>query len=287
MKKRASLGWRSSANARGVARKMARNVTGARRTAPERTLWAVFAARIVKTSVNGFFARKFLAVWMVVLALCLGGQTAHCQLRDPSPDSTIYPRLRRLSLEECRALSLSRSNSITLSTAKVSQARAELREQESRFKVNTQGGLDPFTGQIRFYLSLDLERLLQLNRQARAQAKFALDAQSISQSDARNAALKGVTAAWYGLRRAENSVESASRLSQTSRALHVSADARFQAGAGELSGVLSSLKALADAEDAYERARQDVLLGALDLAQSCGYPTAEAMEIALGENPFP
>lgn len=274
---------RNGATELGEVRKMAQNVAEARRTALERTLWAVSAARNAKKSVKGFLTRKFLVVWIVALSLCFGAKTAQSQQRD----FTIFPRLRRLSLEECRTLSLSRSNSIALSTAKVSQARAELKEQESRFKVNTQGGLDPFTGKIRFYLSLDLERLLQLNREARAQAKFALDAQSIAQSDARNAALKGVTAAWYGLRRAENSVESASRLSQTSRALHVSADARFQAGAGELSGVLSSLKALADAEDAYERARQDVILGALDLAQSCGYSTAEAMEIALGETPSP
>ncbi len=219
----------------------------------------------------------------MALALCLGVQTARSQPRE----SAIFLRLRGLSLEECRALSLARSNSIALSIAKVSQARAELKEQESRFKVNTQGGLDPFTGKIRFYLALDLERLLQLNRQARAQAKFALDAQSISQSDARNAALKGVTAAWYGLRRAENSVESAARLTQTSRALHVSADARFQSGAGELTGVLSSLKALADAEDSYQRARQDVILGALDLAQSCGYATAEEMEAALAKEKSP
>ncbi len=278
----AILGWQNGANSRDETRKTAPSGAGARRTALQRTRSAVFALRNAKNSVKGFLTQKLLAAWMMALPLIFVVETAQSQSQPQPRESAIFPRLRALGLEECRALSLARSNSIALSTAKVSQARAELKEQEGRFRVNTQGGLDPFTGKIRFYLALDLERLLQLNRQARAQAKFALDAQSISQSDARNAALKGVTAAWYGLRRAQNSVESAARLTQTSRALHVSADARFQSGAGELSGVLSSLKALADAEDTYERARQDVILGALDLAQSCGYPTAEEMESALG-----
>lgn len=231
--------WQIGANQCGQARKKAQNDAGARRIALERAKRAVPAPQNEKKRVKAFFARKLLA-GLVVSLVFFRVEAARCDPRE----AAIFPRLRRLSLEECRALSLSRSSSIALSTAKVAQARAALREQENRFKVNTQGGLDPFTGKIRFYLSLDLERLLRLNREARAQAKFALDTQSIGQSDARDAALKSVTAAWYGLRRAENAVASAARLTQTSRALHVSADARFQSGAGELSGVLASLKAL-------------------------------------------
>ena len=90
-----------------------------------------------------------------------------------------------------------------------------------------------------------------------------------------------VSAAWYSLETAEMAVTSANRRVETSRALYVASDAKFKAGVGELSGVLSSLSATSEAEDVYQAARQRVALGCLELAQACGYMTAEEMEAAL------
>ncbi len=194
---------------------------------------------------------------------------------------SIFPKVRALNLGTVRELALKQSTAIALAQSKLGQAQAELRDQNNRFKLNTQGGLDPFSGQVRFYLSLDLERLLQLNTQQRAVARQAVEAGSIGHTDAQNAALKGVSTAWFGLQRAEASVSSAGRYRETSQAIYVAADARFRAGQGELPGVLAGLRGTWESEDAYARARQDVALACLDLAQACGYPTAEEMEAAL------
>lgn len=265
-------------------RKMALDAGKTRSHAVETVTGAVSTPGFCAPSIKRFFAQKSRVVFRVLglglwlFALSFGLATPSFAAPDESP---IFPKLRRLNLEECRALSLSRSSSIALSSAKTAQARAALSEQEKRLKITTQGGLDPFSGKIRFYLALDLERLLQLNKDERNRARFALEAEQTAQTAARNAALKTVTSAWFSLRRAESSVTGAARLKETSRALQVAAETRFNAGNGELSGVLSSLKAFADAGDAYDAARQNVSLAALDLAQACGFPTAEEMEAAL------
>lgn len=235
-------------------------------------------------------------VALCVALVCAGGWGGAARAQGAAPDGTlggaagllpaalptlIFPKVRGLGLGAVRAMALKQSTSIALAQSKLGQARAELRDQENRFKVNTQGGLDPFSGKVRFYLALDLERLLQLNTQQRAVARQAVEAQSIGQTDAQNTTLKGVTVAWFGLQRAEASVLSAARYRETSNAIYVAADARFKAGEGELTGVLSGLRGTWESEDAYSRARQDVALACLDLAQACGYSTAEEMEAAL------
>ena len=218
--------------------------------------------------------RRIFAAFILIFALAGTGRAA-------KGDEPIFPQVRALSLEQCRDLAIKRSPALALSLAKLAGARAELSEQEKRLKVTTQGGFDPFTGKIRFYLALDLERLLQLNKQERERARQNAQAEAIGVTQSNHFALRSVSAAWYGLRRAESGVVGAARLRDTSRALYVAADARFTAGQGELGGVLASLRSQSDAEDAFERARQDVALGCLDLAQSCGYATAEEMEAAL------
>ena len=222
------------------------------------------------------------AHYALLIALIITLSAAPTRAQDAEPDApTIFPRMRALDLGTVRALALERSTAIALSTSKLAQAQAELREQRDRFKVSTAGGLDPFTGKVRFYLSLDLERLLQLNKQQRIAAQQGVEAQAIGQTDARNGAIKGVTVAWYGLRRAETAVTAAARYRETAQAIYVAADARFKAGQGELTGVLSGLRGTWQSEDAYTSARQDVALACLDLAQACGYATAEEMEAAL------
>lgn len=199
---------------------------------------------------------------------------------------SMFPKLRALSLSQVRELATKRSTRIALARAKLSGAQSDLREQSNRFKVNTAGGLDPFSGQVRFYLSLDLERLLQLNKSQRDKARQDVEAQKIGHTESTNAAIKETTVAWYSLRKSEASVLSASRYRETAQALFVAADARFragssQAGSGELSGVLAALDGTHRADDAHDAARAQVALDCLDVAQSCGYATAEEMEAAL------
>ena len=199
---------------------------------------------------------------------------------------SMFPKVRALSLFQVRELATKRSTSIALARSKLNGAQAELKEQRNRVKVNTAGGLDPFSGQVRFYLSLDLERLLQLNKTARDKARQDVEAQQIGHVEATNAAIKAATVAWYALRKSEAATLSANRYRQTAQALFVAADARFRAGSSaiggsELSGVLSALDGTHRAEDAHQAARSQVALDCLDLAQACGYPTAEEMEAAL------
>lgn len=194
---------------------------------------------------------------------------------------SMFPRMRTLSLFQVRELAKKRNSRIALAGAKLGNAEAELKEQRNRIKLNTAGGLDPFSGQVKFYLSLDLERLLQLNKTARDKARQDVEAQKIGRTDSINATIKEATVAWYGLRKSEAQVVSASRYRQTAQALYVAADARFRAGATELAGVLATLDGTHRADDAHQAARQQIALDCLDLAQSCGYATAEEMEAAL------
>lgn len=211
-----------------------------------------------------------------------------------SDENTLFAGIRALDLSSARALATKRSSAIALANAKVGGAQADLDELRNRIKINSAGGLgigtnplesNPqggvFSPKVRLYLSLDLERLLQLNKAQRTKAKRAIEAEQIGKTDATNSAIKDVTTAWYGLRRVETAVVTAARYKETARALYVSADARFKAGAGELSGVLSALDGTYKSEEAYETARQSVALACLDLAQACGYTTAEEMEAAL------
>ena len=194
---------------------------------------------------------------------------------------SMFSQVRALSLSKVRELATTRNTRIALAKSKLTGAQSELRDQNNRVKLNTSGGLDPFSGQVRFYLSLDLERLLRLNKAARDKAKQDVEAQKIGQIESTNAAIKEATVAWYSLRKSEASVTSSRRYRETAQALFVASDARFKAGATELSGVLSALDSTHRAEDAYQSARQQVALDCLDLAQSCGYATAEEMEAAL------
>ena len=194
---------------------------------------------------------------------------------------SMFPKLRALSLSQVREMATKRNTRIALAKSKVGGAQADVREQNNRVKVNTSGGLDPFSGKVRFYLSLDLERLLRLNKTQRDKARQDLEAQKIGETESINAAIKEATVAWYALRKSEATVSSSSRYRATARALYVAADARFKAGVSELSGVLSALDSTYKSDDAYQAAREQVALDCLDLAQSCGYATAEEMEAAL------
>ena len=194
---------------------------------------------------------------------------------------SMFPKVRALSLSQVRELATKRNTRIALAKSKVGGAQADLREQNNRVKVNTSGGLDPFTGKIRFYLSLDLERLLRLNKTQRDKARQDVEAQKIGQTESFNAAIKEATVAWYSLRKSEAAVTSSARYRETARALYVAADARFKAGVSELSGVLSALDSTYKSDDAYQASREQVALDCLDVAQACGYATAEEMEAAL------
>lgn len=194
---------------------------------------------------------------------------------------SIFPKARALSLAQVRELATQRNTRIALAKAKLSGAQTDLKEQQNRFKINSGGGLDPFNGKVRFYLALDLERLLQLNKAERNKARQEVEAQQIGHVESTNAAIKEATVAWYGLRKSEAGVTSAIRYRDTAQALYVSADARFRAGSGELSGVLSALDGTHKANESFSATRQQVALDCLELAQSCGYATAEEMEAAL------
>jgi outer membrane protein TolC len=198
----------------------------------------------------------------------------------PDTDSAppMFPKVRAITLEQARAIAMKRSPALAISSAKIAAAQADEREVSRRFKINTAGGLDPFAGKIRFYLALDLERLAGLNKAERQSAKEKVEQQKLGAITSQQDTMKRVSAAWYALASAQMGVESAARRQSAARALHVAADARFRAGQGELSGVLSSMNGSFGAEDAYQTARQNVAVACLELAQSCGYLTAETME---------
>lgn len=195
----------------------------------------------------------------------------------------IFPRIRALSLESTRALARERSSTIILAQAKFAQAQAEERDVARRIKLDTTGGLDPFSRQIRFYVALDLERLLGLNRQEKERARQATEQGRIGRQSANADAMKAATTTWYGLSSANAAVGSAARRKEAAQALYVVADARFKAGQSDLGGVMTALQGIYTSEDAFDGARQSVALACLDLAQSCGYATAEELEAALAK----
>lgn len=194
-----------------------------------------------------------------------------------------FAKIRALGLPDVRTLAIKRAPSIALANAKVKAAEAEAREISRRLKINTTGGLDPFSGQVRFYLALDLERLAGLNKGEKDKAARGVEAEKIGATEAQNAAIKSVTEAWFTLRRAIDTEKSATRQLVTARALYTASDARFKAGIGELNAVLSAMSARSNAEDNLRAARAAIILACLDLAQACGYSTAEEMEAALIE----
>lgn len=196
--------------------------------------------------------------------------------------ATTFGQIRKLSLEQVRALALERAPTIAQAKAKIEAAQAEARELKKRIVPNFGGGIDPFSGQVRYYMNLDFARLLQLNKAERQKAKRAIEAEQASHKDAQNGAIASVTAAWFGLKRAEAGHTTARRNLITAKAIFISADARFRGGTGELGSVLSALNGKASGEDAVTSTRQSLLLACLTLAQACGYPTAEEMEAAIG-----
>ncbi len=226
-------------------------------------------------------AEELRPVFVVAPASLPNSTTAISPVTVAAIEYSMFPKVRALSLFQVRELATKRNTRIALASAKLGSAQADLKEQRNRLKVNTAGGLDPFSGQVRFYLNLDLERLLQLNKTARDKARQDVTAQQIGHAESVNATIKEATVAWYSLRKSEAGVVSASRYHETAQALYVAADARFKAGASELSNVLAAMDGTHRAEDARQTARQQIALDCLDLAQSCGYATAEEMEAAL------
>lgn len=271
---------------------MAQNVTGTQCSALARTLSASPSSRRRADALKGIVC--------AILFLSGGGFGARAEAQtEPvsthaSDETVIFPRIRRLELPEVRALATKRSSTIALADAKAAGTRADLKELQNRFKIGTAGGLgigsSPFESgnrggifspKVRLYLSLDLERLLQLNKQQRVKAQQAIEAEDIGHLQAVNAAIRDVSGSWFALRKAETSVVAAARYRETASALYVAADARFKAGDGQLSSVLSALDGTYKSDEAFSAARQAVALACLDLAQSCGYSTAEEMEAAL------
>jgi outer membrane protein TolC len=250
---------------------------------------------MVKNSVKGIFARKYF-LRKAALQVLAGGWlwlfVAPASAQSVESSATVFPKIRALDLSECRQTALKRSAKLALADAQIAQAQAELKDQKNRFKLSQGGGIGfgvnpynpnggAFSNKVSFYLSLDLEHLLQLNKAEREKARQAVEAERIGRTTAELSTQKDVTTAWYGVRSAEAGVLAAQRYRETAQALHLAADARFQAGQGELSGVLSSLRGTWESEAAYEQARRAVILACLDLAQACGYATAEEMEAAL------
>lgn len=229
---------------------------------------------------RGFGAAKIRLI--LVAALCCALTPCYAQGSDDTK-TPIFPRIRALSLEGVRELARERSSPITLAQARFAQAQAEEREVARRIKLDTTGGLDPFSRQIRFYVALDLERLLGLNRQEKERARQATEQGRIGRQNANADAMKSATAAWYGLSSANAGVGSAARRKEAAQALYVVADARFKSGQSDLSGVMTALQGTYTSEDAFHQARQTVALTCLDLAQSCGYATAEELEAALSK----
>ena len=222
-----------------------------------------------------FFALTFFSVF----ALCSGsGSPAFAQ---PKGAATTFGHIRALSLPQVRSLALERAPAIAQARAKIAAAEAEERELKRRIVPQVGGGIDPFSGQVRYYMNLDLQRLLQLNKAERQKARRAVEAEQAGQTDAQNGAIAGVTSAWFGLQRAEAAHKTARRNLVTAKAIFVSADARFRAGTGELGSVLGAMNGQASSEDAVTATRQSLLLACLTLAQACGYSTAEEMDDAL------
>ncbi len=239
-----------------------------------------------KNSVYSFFSLAFFLLCPTPLAvLSSGGGIAFAQTTGAATGKaapTTFGHIRKLSLDQVRALALQRAPTIAQAKAKIEAARAEERELKKRIVPNFGGGIDPFSGQVRTYMNLDFQRLFQLNKAERQKAKRAVEAEQLGQTDAQNGAIAGVTAAWFGLQRAEAAHKTARRNLITAKAIFVSADARFRGGTGELGSVLSALNGKASGEDAVTSTRQGLLLSCLTLAQACGYSTAEEMEAALG-----
>lgn len=220
-----------------------------------------------------FFARVFCVAGLVALSV-FGSPVA-------AQEATIFPKVRALGLPQARQLAMKQSPAIAVSGARIGAAEADARDVSRRVKVNTAGGLDPFNGKIRFYVALDLERLAGLNRAERQSARQKVEQEKLGAIATGQDAMKRVSAAWYSLQSAQMAVVSANRRKETAEALYVAVDARFKAGQAELSGVLSALSGTSTAEDTYQSARQSVALACLELAQSCGYMTAEELEAAL------
>jgi len=196
--------------------------------------------------------------------------------------ATTFGHIRRLSLDQVRSLALQLAPTIAQAKAKIEAAKAEEHELKKRIVPNFGGGIDPFSGQVRYYMNLDFQRLFQLNKAERQKAKRAIETEQMGKTDAQNGAIASVTAAWFGLKRAEAGHTTARRNLITAKAIFVSADARFRGGTGELGSVLSALNGRASSEDSVTSTRQSLLMACLTLAQACGYSTAEEMEAALG-----
>lgn len=267
---------------------MAQNVTIARSSAHQRNaepqsstrnegnaLIRSVAAIFLFVAVSGFPGAVF------PVAAAPSASQAQSSTRLQSQPQTIFPKLRSIDLSTARTLATKRSSAIAIAEAKIGAAQSDLKDQQNHFKLNTAGGIDPFSGQVRFYLNLDMERLLGLNKAAKSKAKRAVEAEQISKTTATNGAVKDVTVAWYSLQRTQAGVIAAARYLETAEALYVSTDAKFKAGSAELSGVLSALEGKSKSQESYQAARHAVVLACLDLAQACGYTTAEEMEAAL------
>ena len=255
-------------------------VANARYGAQTRADCRKITARFAGNSFKGFRARFFSAL-VLGLALTLATSTAtpaRAQTGDAATAPAIFPQIRALSLEGARALAMKRSPALALSAARVAEAQGAQRDVSRRIKLDTTGGLDPFSGQVRFYLALDLERLIGLNKGEKESARQKVEAEKIGAVTVEQTTMARVSTAWYALSTAQSGVTSAGRRKEIARALYAATDARFQAGAGELNTVLGALSAHTQAEDAYEAARQSVALACLELAQACGYLTAEIME---------
>ena len=239
--------------------------------------------RIVGDSFKGFRARFFsgFVLGLVLTLTTLISTPAHAQTRDAATAPAIFPQIRALSLEQSRGLAMKRSPALALSAARVADAQGNERDVSRRIKIDTTGGLDPFSGRVRFYLALDLERLIGLNKGEKESARQKVAAERINQTTSEQTAMARVSTAWYALSTAQSGIGSAGRRKEIARALYAASDARFRAGEGELNSVLGALSAHTQADDAYEAARQTVALACLELAQACGYLTAEEMEAAI------
>ena len=275
---------------------MTPNDAKAQYRALRRGKWRKKAPDFARNSFKGFLSRfRFrnrrpslvpAAVLTITLMLSPWLHPIPALAQNDSPDSTaatasIFPQIRALSLEGARALAMKRSPALALSGARVAEAEGAQRDVSRRIKLDTTGGLDPFSGQVRFYLALDLERLIGLNKGEKESARQKVEAEKINRTTSEQAAMARVSTAWYGLSTAQANVTSAGRRKEIARALYAASDARFKAGAGALNDVLGALSSNTQALDAYEASRQGVALACLELAQSCGYLTAEEMEAAL------
>ncbi len=230
---------------------------------------------------NPFYSFFALAFFSIGIPSCVPFGSSGAAFAQ-SKAATTFGQIRRLSLPQVRALALERAPTIAEAKAKIEAAKAEERELKKRIVPQFGGGIDPFNGQVRYYMNLDLQRLFQLNKAEREKARRQVEAEQGGQTQAQNGAIASVTSAWFGLQRAEAGHKTARRNLITAKAIFVSADARFRAGTGELSSVLGAMNGQASSEDAVTSTRQNLLLACLTLAQACGYPTAEEMEGALG-----